>query len=106
MSTAGSKDRRAQISSNPPIPRRLQNQLVELLSRHESARCDDVAHRIAALFRFFRDYRGGGVADLGVEQGRETAADVQEFLAALALDLEAFQVEFGGGIDGVGEPVH
>src|SRR3569832_700112 len=92
--------------SNHPIPRRLQHQLVEFLRWHESARRDDVAHRFAALFRFFRDFRGGGVADLGVEQGRETAADVLEFLAALALDLEAFQDEFGGGIDGVGAPVH
>src|SRR3569833_3546747 len=92
--------------SDYSVARRFQYQLIERVRIHQSARRDDVAHWLPAHFRFLGDVRRGAKADLCVEESGEPTADVLEFLAALAFDLEPAQVEFGGGVDAIGEPVH
>jgi len=58
------------------------------------------------FFRFLGDFGGLVVADSGVEQGGERDALVDEEGAAFAVDDDALEVLFGGGVHRVGQPFH
>src|SRR5512139_1561596 len=82
-----------------------EHQRVEVGRAHQPALGDDVAHRAAGFFRFLGDLGGLVVADLRVQEGGERDALVDEEGAPFAVDDDALEVLFGGGVHRVGEPV-